>query len=755
MKQVFTLIAMILLCLNSIFGMHQGTLEGIVYDAKTGQELEGANVQLAISKEGTFTNSLGYFSFRNLKEDTYQIITSYLGFKTDTLINIHVPKNASISVRIYLESQGIDLPAAVIQPDPTVNFNTISQIDLQLRPISNAQEILSLVPGLSLAQHAGGGKAEQLFLRGFDLDHGTDINLSVDGLPVNMGSHAHGQGYSDLHFIIPELVHNIDFNNGPYQARVGNFSTVGSVDFRTAESLENSFLKLETGRFGSYRLVGGIPFFDQQKNGSRHQAFSAAEFSFSDGYFEAPQHFNRINLMAKYVGRWEKGQKVSFTFSSFSSSWDASGQIPERAVREGMISRFGAIDATEGGKTSRNNIYFTYLKNINPSSFTKHQIYYSQYDFELYSNFTFFERDPINGDQIRQKESRELVGYTGSFVQKSNLGPMDLESEFGLNLRFDNISDNELSYTKDRQTTLQNVQLGDAQELNTGFYYQGRLQFNPKLSMEAGLRYDRFLFLYEDKITEAYQPQQVSDGIWSPKLNFYYQLNPSAQLFFKAGKSFHSNDARVVVQQNGQKTLPAAYGTDIGAIFKPAKSLFVNLSFWQLYSEQEFVYVGDEGIVEPSGQSRRLGVDLSARMQLFKWLFADADLSYAYSRQMEEGAYKNLIPLAPVFTSSGGLNVQLKESFSASLRYRWLGNRPADESYNLTAKGYFLLDAVINYKRPRYAIGLQAQNLLNTKWNEAQFATTSRLYNETSPVTEMHFTPGIPLMIKGHITFYF
>ena len=294
----------------------------------------------------------------------------------------------------------------------------VSKIDLVHQPVQNSQQLMRMVPGLFIGQHAGGGKAEQLFLRGFDIDHGTDVNLTVDGMPVNMVSHAHGQGYADLHFVIPETVNDISYGKGPYDVAKGNFATAGHVAFTTKEKIDKNVVSVEAGQFNTFRTMAMLKLSDREKS----DAYAAADYNATDGPFDSPQGFHRINLFAKYNQKLGNLDKLTVQASHFQSQWDASGQVPQRAVDAGIISRFGAIDKTEGGQTGRSNLSFIHTKYLSPRSSVRSQIYYSHYNFELYSNFTFFLRDTVNGDQIRQKESRDLYGMDIQYVKDISLG---------------------------------------------------------------------------------------------------------------------------------------------------------------------------------------------------------------------------------------------------------------------------------------------------------------------------------------------
>jgi outer membrane receptor protein involved in Fe transport len=612
-----------------------------------------------------------------------------------------------------------------------------------------------MVPGLFIGQHAGGGKAEQIFLRGFDLDHGTDIRLTVDGMPVNMVSHAHGQGYADLHFVIPELLQGVDFKKGPYHAEKGNFATAGWVDFRTKNALDRSFVKVEAGQYDSYRAVAGVDLLGQKGKQNNQSAYIATEYSFTNSYFDNPQNFNRLNLIGKYHGHITPNTNLTLTGSTFWSKWNHSGQIPDRAYESGAVSFFGSIDPTEGGQTSRTNFNALFVT-VTPNNFViKNQAFYSRYKFELYSNFTFFLEDSINGDQIRQKEKRNLFGYNGSISKQVSVGKSQWTTTVGMQYRHDLTDASELSHSKNRTETIHRNQYGDINELNAGIYADELIQVNERFTINAGLRLDFFRSQYKDLLEQPTQTKHAYEDIFSPKLNFYYTFNPRFQLYLNSGKGFHSNDTRVVVPQAGKQILPGAYGSDLGFILKPMPKLLVNVAAWYLWLQQEFVYVGDAGVIEPSGKSRRQGLDISARYQLSKILYLDADLSSAKPRAIAEPEGRNYLPLAPLLSSSGGLSVQTANGFNGSLRYRYMAGRPANEDNSIVAKGYFITDMQLNYSKTKYNIGLAVQNLLNEKWKETQFDTESRLQGEASPVKEIHFTPGSPFFARLNLTLFF
>lgn len=719
------------------------TLYGKVTDGQK-EPIAGAYIVDITADEHVHSNENGSFSLKEAKVgDTLQII--YLGFETQKVII----ENNNDFLNIQLKTQTFQLDEVVVGRNNR-SLNLISGIDLSINPVNSSQEILRKVPGLFIGQHAGGGKAEQIFLRGFDIDHGTDISIMVDGMPVNMVSHAHGQGYADLHFLIPETIDKIDFAKGPFYADKGNFTTAGYMQFKTKDKLDNSLVKMDVGRFNTFRTVGLFDILNTENS----NAYVATEYLLTDGPFETSQNFNRLNIMGKYSANLPNDGKISVLASHFKSQWDASGQIPFRAVNSGLISRFGAIDDTEGGNTSRTNLALNYSKTLNEKTFIKSNVYYSLYDFELYSNFTFFLRDPENGDQIRQRERRQFFGFQSEWNHSTYINNTPTLLQAGIGMRNDQIKDNELSYTRNRRTTLENIQLGEVLESNIYGYFNAEFEFG-KWLINPSVRLDHFRGSYVDALNTIYQNQTISQTLASPKLNFIYNQNKNVQFFLKSGFGFHSNDTRVVLQEVGRKFLPTAFGVDVGTLWKPTPRLVTDITLWHLSLEQEFVYVGDEGVVEPSGRTRRLGIDLGLRYQLNNWLFADGDYTYAFARSIDEPEEAQYIPLAPVQTFTGGISV-LNNGFSASLKTRYLHDRPALEDNSIVAKGYLIVDFNLGYKQNRVSWNLAIENLLNSDWEETQFATQSRLAGEgPEGLEEIHFTPGTPFFLKGSVTYEF
>ncbi len=695
----------------------------------------------------------GRFLFPAINPGQYEMIISHIGYRTE-VVPVEVKPNLLSTVKINLKKASLDLSEVRINSRRSSGLNTIGAVDVKLRPINTSQDVLRIVPGLFIAQHAGGGKAEQIFLRGFDLDHGTDIAITVDGIPVNMVSHAHGQGYADLHFLIPETVEKVNFDKGPYFSNKGNLATAAYVDFSTRDFLDENMIKAEAGLFNTKRLAGLLKVLNKVSEKSRQQFYLASEYSATDGYFESPQDFHRFNIVGKYTAWFGNQSQLSVSASTFDSKWFASGQIPDRAVKNGTIGRFGAIDDTEGGNTSRTNINIRFNKQWKNNWKTTDQFFFSRYKFNLYSNFTFFLEDPVNGDMINQRETRNVWGYNTTAAKSYLAGNRKAATELGAGFRHDDVMDIELSKAT-RTTFINSIQKGDIKETNFYAWANQEIELSNKINLTAALRYDHFTFRYKDELAANSDFKKQTKGIISPKLNLSYNISSKARLYLNNGIGFHSNDTRVILDNSADDILPRVIGTDLGIILKPGKKLILKTALWHLYSEQEFVYVGDAGIIEPSGKTRRFGIDISVRYQFHKWLFADFDLNLTRARAIGEAKGENFVPLAPSFTTIGGLTAKSKDGFSGSVRYRLIGSRPANEDNSVQAEGYFLLDAVLSYRLKKFDFTITAENIFNRDWREAQFDTESRLKTEPDPVSEIHYTPGIPRFIKAGVAFYF
>jgi hypothetical protein len=722
--------------------LSQQIIRGNILDKTSGEPLQYAVVSQGGRGIAVTSDKEGYFQI-TIPGSVDSLNISIIGYRPRMLTVSKIKK----PLIVQMDRGPVDLESVTITPQSNnATFQTLSAIDLHIRPINSAQDLMRLVPGLFLGQHHGGGIAEHIFLRGFDADHGTDVNVSVDDMPLNLVSQIHGQGFSDLHFLIPELVTIYEFGKGPYYAEHGDFTTAGFVGFHTADILDKSTIKIEAGQFNTGRALAMINLLSDKAKQKGESAYISGEAAYTDGPFDWPQHFSRLNLFGKYNVNLDSKEKLTVTLSTFSSKWRSSGEIPSRTVDEGLVGRFGYIDSLQGGYTGRSNIITRLSSSLSENWSMQNQFYYSWYHFSHRYNDTFFAEDRVNGDRLRQAESRNLFGYNGKIINhtyyKNNI---DLTSSFGLGFQVNKINNSELSHINDKFEVLDYLELGNIKENTFNAYADENLRMGQWL-FNAGIRMDELYFNYEDKLNPSMPPRSKFN--LSPKLNVEYTASSFLQIYLKTGKGFHSNDARVVIANQGLEILPAAYGIDLGLNWKPADHLFINTAVWYLYLQQEFVYNGDDGTLDPGDKTRREGIDFSARYQFNNWLYVFIDINYAYARDIQAPKGSNYIPLAVPLSSAGGLNYKFTNGINGGLSYRYMKDRPANADNSLIAKGYFVTDLTAFYTKKKFEFGIEIQNLFNTKWREEQFEVVSRMKNEIRPVDDINYTSGTPFFAK-------
>lgn len=765
LKYFCVLIALLVVSINQTKAQ-TASITGVVKDSETGQLIEDVVITIEKSNSHTHTDATGTFSFVSLAAGTYDIDLNKLGYEKQ-VVSTSISDGENKKLEINLVFNAKSLKTVNIETDRPVSAASsqyISQVDFENRPKNSAQDMLRLVPGLFIAQHAGGGKAEQVFIRGFDCDHGTDVATFVDGMPVNMPSHGHGQGYMDLHFLIPEVVKSMDVFKGPYAPQYGNFATGAAVGFNTVDTLKNNLVQLESGyvpNLSDITSQRGLFLLQLPDINSKTTSYIAADIVNNRGYFEQSQDFNRVSFLSKTVVAINDHSSFKFSVGGFGSSWDASGQIPERAVKSGLITRYGSIDNLEGGTTQRNNFNLSYNTQVDGGEFET-QVYTSTYRFKLFSNFTFFAEDSINGDMIEQTDNRIVRGINSRYTVAHKLGNMNNKFTIGASFRADDIG-NQLWYAPKRTRTTARAR-ANFHERSSDVYANEVFRFNDHFRAELGLRYDYFTFDVDDLLptdsTRTNYSGYNHQVLMSPKLNLIYTASKHFQLFINSGSGYHSNDARAVVQDSKNHQLPRSVGAEIGAIANVGSRFVFSGALWWLDLSNELVYVGDDGTTENKGSSRRTGVDLSTRLQLTSWLFADVDLNISknvFTDTLFGSQEKTdfLVPLAPTATSTGGLTVKLKKGFEASIRYRYIADRPGNETNSVVAYGYNVVDFSANYRAKKFKVGLLIENLLDTEWNEAQFDTESRLPFENQAVSEIHYTPGTPFFSKLTVGYLF
>jgi outer membrane receptor protein involved in Fe transport len=644
------------------------------------------------------------------------------------------------------------LPPMTVTAPPPVSSSSEQIIpgrDFELRPQGRPADVLRLVPGLIINQHQGGGKAEQYLIRGFDADHGTDLAIFVDGLPVNLRSHAHGQGYADLHFLIPETVKAVDVVKGPYFPEYGDFDTAAAVAFVTRDYVDENTVEVAGGSFNTQRYLALLsPTRDALKT------FVAVEGYRSDGPFEHPNGYVRFNVFAKASASLAEDMKLSVWASHYRAEWHGSGQLPSRAIRAGLIDRFGAIDPNEGGTTQRTNLNIDYAWRVSDAQRLTLHAYASYYALSLFNDFTFFLDDPEHGDMIDQRDRRVVAGFDTQYAITSVPLGMPLTSTAGFQYRIDT-PHIVLAHAIQRHQVGRRQDVGIVEQSYSPFV---KFELVPldNVRLVAGARGDIFQFHGSEHInsTEPFETRDVTKARPSVKANLIVGPWLDTEFFGNFGTGFHSNDARAVLANRRLEALPTATGYEFGFRSRalPRTELFA--TYWFLDLSSELVFVGDAGTTEARGSTHRDGVEVGIKVRPLDWLTFTGD--FTYTRKAEFVDTGAAIPLAPLWTARADVTVRLPWGLASSLEMRYLGDRFADEDRHHTARGYTLLNWTGRYRYRNLEAFLSVENLPDVHWREAQFFFTSRLPGEPAAgVNDVHFTPGAPRSFLGGIAVHF
>ena len=622
----------------------------------------------------------------------------------------------------------------------SAGMGSVSQRQLEARTIYRPGELLEATPGLVASQHSGEGKANQFFLRGFNLDHGTDLRTTVDGMPVNQRSHAHGQGWTDLNFIIPELVARLDYSKGPYNAGTGDFSSAGATAIHYASRLPQDRAAASAGQNGYGRmLLAGSR--DAAGDGAEQPGawLYALEAVHNDGPFTRGDNYRKLNAVLRYsAGFANNGYTI--TAMAYRGAWNATDQIPRRAVDSGLLGRFDGIDPTDGGQTRRYSLSAAWARSDDKQA-TRASAYIINNRLGLFSNFTYFLDDPVHGDQFAQPDRRVTSGFEASHSWHDHVDEMAWSTTLGVQAQNDNIF-NALQHTEARQV-LQTVRADHIVESSAALYLQQRLRASTWLRGEAGLRLDRYRFAVGDAA-------RVDDRLASPSISLAFGPWSRTEFYLNAGRGFHSNDARGVTQPDNPATpLARSRGFEIGLRSEAVKGLQTVLALYRLDFDSELVYLGDAGNTEAGRPSRRYGIEFSHYYKPARWLSLDADLAFARGRFRPAapaagagaaaggripGAVEGVAQLAATFTPGG--------PWSGSLRLRWFGPRPLVEDDSVRSSASATLNGRLAYRlAARTTLELEGFNLAKRQVSAIDYYYQSRLKGEAAPQEDIHFHP--------------
>jgi hypothetical protein len=662
----------------------------------------------------------------------------------------------------------------------------IGQAQLESQPLLRPAAILENVPGLIVTQHSGEGKANQYFLRAFNLDHGTDLALEVDDMPVNMPSHAHGQGYSDLNFLIPELASDLHYKKGPYYADEGDFATAGAarVDLLNEIPLSASLGFGEDGYrrgllMGSTALAGGT-------------LLGAGEVYHNDGPFDIADGYNRLNGVLRY----HKGDERDFltvTAMAYSGRWNSTDQVPQRAIDEGVIDRFGSLNPTDGGISNRESLSFSRVKRTDNDQL-QFSAYIIGYKLDLWSTFTYFLKDPVYGDQMLQHDDRVAYGFKGSKTWFVDLFGFPMANVIGVQARIDDIRDVGIFPTYDRRV-IGTTQNAGVRESSGAVYAENSIQWTPYLRSVVGLREDEFDFNVKDKMLNSNgscnllsDPEGCVTGdkqasIFSPKLGIILGPWASTTVFINAGDGYHSNDARGVTRSGANPDVSAvtpltrATSAEVGVTTAIIPNLDSSLDVFKLKLRSELVFDGDAGVTEPSGSTTRTGVEWGNTYHITPWLSAEFNAAFTKARFDTDSDPDDLgcgdatpshlcltpvaivghyIPNSPTNVMDAALTAHRKSGWFGALRARHFGESPLVEDDSARSPAYTTVDAQIGFQKPQHwLVAIDVFNIANVKWNDIEYYYVSRLNGEASPQPDYVVHPGVPRTVRAHFQYTF
>jgi outer membrane receptor protein involved in Fe transport len=738
------------------------SLTGRVLDS-TKAVLPGVTVEAVPAAGGSTATAVtgrdGAYSVA-LAPGTYDVSFRLLNFATSIRRGVLVSGNAParVDVTLYLSSSA-DVVVTAKQTfrnladlnEPVNDLLGIAQSategvvtakEIERRPFQRAGEVLETVPGVIVSQHSGEGKANQYYLRGFNLDHGTDIAVTVAGVPVNMPTHGHGQGYADANFLIPELVSAVQYKKGPYFAEEGDFASAGAVNVNYVSLLDKPLAVLQGGTGGFGRAL----FAASPRIGNGFLLY-AVETGTNDGPWTRPDHFRKLNGVLRYTRGDQRGG-FSITAMGYSATWNATDQIPGRAVSDGTIARFGLIDSSDGGTTSRYTLASEWQRNSS-NTLTQAGAYAIRYKLDLFSNFTYFLDDPVAGDQFEQADDRRVAGVRGSHRWLGRWGRVSMENLVGVQARYDDVGNVGLYHTRERER-LGTTRQDRVEETNGGLYAQTSLQWSSWLRTVAGVRADHYRFAVHSD--ETRNSGRAAASMISPKLTMIFGPWRNTELYVNGGSAFHSNDARGATIRIDPATgepaervtpLVRSRGAELGLRSTPIPRAHVTATLWALDIASELLFVGDAGSTEASRPSRRTGLEVATFYNLLDWLAIDAEYAYSRARFRDADPAGDRIPGAVEGVASVGVNVLDWRRLSGELRYRYFGPRPLIEDDSVRSGASGLLNARVGYRiTPHIRLDVDVFNLLDAQVSDVDYFYTSRLPGEaTEGIEDVHFHP--------------
>lgn len=626
----------------------------------------------------------------------------------------------------------------------------VGYADFSTRPMARVGELVEVVPGMIATQHSGPGKANQYFLRGFNLDHGSDFSTFFDGMPVNMRTHGHAQGYMDLNFIIPEIIERVDFQKGPYFADTGDFSLAGSSSMKTYDTLEQGFTEITLGQRDEIRLVTANSF-----GFGEGSILYALEHHQTNGFFDLDQDVRKYNGLIKYTGDIG-GVPSRVTFSAYDSQWTSTNQVPERAVRSGQIDRFGFIDPDLGGESYRYSLAASFdLNNWDLN------LYASSYYMSLINNPTYILNDPVNGDEFEQEDERVLFGGSLRNEVSSEFFGIPVKRTIGIDTRYDDVKELNLFNTADKRR-IGSIREDDVEELSVGIFAEFQFSLTDRIRATVGLRNDYF-----DFDVNALQPNNSgsdNDSLWQPNYGVAYRLTENLELYGNYGRGFHSNDVRAAVNSvdpvsgvptDQQDVLVQGEGGEIGFRFDTLTGFNVAVAYFELATDSELVFVGDAGTTEPSDPTRRSGVEINSFWQITE------ELVFDFTAAKTTGHFRGLPSNADSITDAheevagAGLTYVGNNGLTASVRVRHFGDAALAGDESVFKDSSTLVNLGISYSRSNWELGVDMLNIFDAADDDIAYFFESRLPNEAAGIEDIHFHPSNPRSIRALLKYRF
>lgn len=635
-----------------------------------------------------------------------------------------------------------------LRPVEAASAGVITGAQVNSRPVTRPGEVLEAVPGLIVTQHSGEGKANQFFLRGFNLDHGTDIAIHLDGMPVNMRTHAHGQGYADLNVLIPELVGAVEFHKGPYFVRDGDFASAGSVRIDYLDTLARTVALTSVGSFGYRRGLGmaSVPL-------GAGNLLVAGEAQTYDGPWDVPDRLAKLNGVARY-SQGTALDGLSVTGMAYWGRWNATNQIPERAVAQGIIGRFGTLDPTDGGDTGRFSLSGRW-SGTDETGVTRASAYVVRYRMNLWNDFTYALNDPVNGDQFRQRDDRVLGGGEVSHVFQGELAGLPMETEIGLQTRTDATRVGLLNTTN--RLTRSTVRDDRVLEASAALYAENRIRWTDWLRTSVGVRADGYRA--DVRSDTPANSGRARDGIVNPKLGLVLGPWAETELYLNYGGGFHSNDVRGVVARVDPASplfdvarspfLVPSTGYEVGIRNRSIAGLETALALFRLDFASENLFQGDSGTTEPSRPTRRFGLEWTNRYALTPWLRLEGDLTVTNARFADRDPAGRRVPDAPTTIASAGITLGEGTGWFGSMRLRYFGPRPLIEDNSVRSRPTALLNGRVGYAfESGISLSLDVLNLTNARADQITYFYASRLPGEAEGVADRHVHPVEPTAVR-------